>query len=271
MIASMDETVQQHLTRVNEANLSEFSLQLGMYGEVYDGTDVKWAYTDGPALNRVLDARFNVEEAEDRIKELLNDFTLQGTKPAWITGPSTTPSYMDELLSDRGYHRIPWSGMAADLRNIPESIPYPEGLRVQEITDLTLIKPWSDVLCRGFGWDESIHEPVCDLFSRLGVCNAIPWRHYIGFYNDHPVSTTTVFDGSGALGVYLVAVAPEARRQGFGIATTWHALNEARNEGHRLAVLQASPMGKGVYEKIGFTEHCEMSFNIPWKPRTVSG
>ncbi|HEY3298228.1 MAG TPA: GNAT family N-acetyltransferase [Armatimonadota bacterium] len=266
MLACKDSTFQQHLTLVNEANISEFSLHLGMIGEVYDGTDVKWAYTGGLGMNRILDARFSDEDAEDRISELLEMFRLKGVKPHWITGPSTTPSDITERLERRGYHKIEWSGMAADLNDLPDSIAMPEGLEVREITDPSLIQPFMNVLCTGFGWPTVIHEPLCNLFTTLGVQNVIPWRHYIGYLYGVPASTCTIYEGSGALGVYLVSVMPGARRQGVGLATTWCALHDAKNMDHRVAVLQASPMGKGVYEKIGFEEHCKMALFAPNSP-----
>jgi GNAT superfamily N-acetyltransferase len=275
MIVCNDATIQQYLTYMNEANLCEFSLQLGMGGEVYDGSDVKWVYTGNMGLNRVLDARFSHDDAEDRINELLEMFAGRGTMPHWITSPSTTPRDMMERLERRGFQHVPWSGMAADLNNLPDTIAKPEALRILEVTSPALMRPWSQTMCRGFGWPDDVYESVYRLFAGLGVCGLIPWHHYLGYIDDQPVSTCTVYEGSGSLGVYMVSVIPSFRHQGIGTATTWHALRDAREAGHRIAVLQASPMGNRVYESLAFEKHCDMTLYMPalsqdWATREFS-
>ena len=51
-------------------------------------------------------------------------------------------------------------------------------------------------------------------------------------------------------------VLPEARRQGLGTWLCWHTLREARLRGHQLAVTDATEMGHGVYQRVGFRDCC---------------
>ena len=58
---------------------------------------------------------------------------------------------------------------------------------------------------------------------------------------------------SGVAMVHGVAVVPDVRRKGIGSAITAEALRRVRDdEGYRIAVLQASSLGRGPYERIGF-------------------
>jgi GNAT superfamily N-acetyltransferase len=254
------------LSKLNEANLWDFCMEMGAYGEVYRGPELKWIYTGGAAFNRVVDICLSPDQADARIDSIIEMFRSRGVEAAWLTGPSTTPADMDARLKSRGLHFVPWIGMGVDVRDLVTGVEMPSGLEIIEVVDAELIAPWADVICRGFGWVESIHEPFRQLNEKLGVCNAIPWHHYLGFLDGRAASACTIYEGSGILGVYLVAVAPEARRRGLGFATTWYALNEARGMGYGPTILQASPMGKGVYEKLGFTAHCDMGLYLPFAP-----
>jgi GNAT superfamily N-acetyltransferase len=70
--------------------------------------------------------------------------------------------------------------------------------------------------------------------------------------------------GAGVAGVYWVYTVPEARKQGIGTALTCRVLQEARSQGHRLAILQASAMGQSVYQRLGFGEYCKMGVYV-WR------
>ena len=48
------------------------------------------------------------------------------------------------------------------------------------------------------------------------------------------------------------------RRNGIASALVRHLLKMIESRGYRGAILQASPMGKPVYEKIGFRQVCRM-------------
>jgi predicted acetyltransferase len=67
-----------------------------------------------------------------------------------------------------------------------------------------------------------------------------------------PVASSTLVYGGRVAGVHNVATLPEARRRGFGEALTWHAMARGASFGCDMAALQASQMGRPVYERMGF-------------------
>ena len=85
----------------------------------------------------------------------------------------------------------------------------------------------------------------------------LPVRNYLGYLNGKPVSTCTIFYG-GAAGIYCVSTLPEARGKGIGGAITLKPLQEAREMGYRVGVLQSSEMGFNVYKKLGFRHLCQI-------------
>jgi ribosomal protein S18 acetylase RimI-like enzyme len=58
----------------------------------------------------------------------------------------------------------------------------------------------------------------------------------------------------GTVGIYNVATLREARGLGLGGALTRYAIAEGRRRGATVAILQASAMGRHLYETIGFRE-----------------
>ena len=77
-------------------------------------------------------------------------------------------------------------------------------------------------------------------------------RLYLGFVGDRPVCTSALCATGPVAGIYWVATLPEFRGRGFGEAITWSAVRGGTLLGCRFASLQASAMGRPVYERMGF-------------------
>ena len=68
----------------------------------------------------------------------------------------------------------------------------------------------------------------------------------------------------GVAGLYNVATLPEARGKGIGAYMSFAPLLEAREDGYRIGILQASDMGRSVYERLGFQDRGRLiSYSLP--------
>lgn len=76
-------------------------------------------------------------------------------------------------------------------------------------------------------------------------------RVYLGIADGRPVATSASVRTGDTIGIYSVTTVPHARGRGYGRAMTWHTLGDA-DPGWELAVLQASDMGRPIYERMGF-------------------
>jgi len=76
-------------------------------------------------------------------------------------------------------------------------------------------------------------------------------RAFLGSVDGSAVATSVAIRTGATLGVYSIGTVPEARGRGYGSALTWHLMRDA-DPGWEVAVLQASEMGRPVYERMGF-------------------
>jgi GNAT superfamily N-acetyltransferase len=143
-------------------------------------------------------------------------------------------------------------GMALRLADLREAEV--AGLRVERVVDVDGLGVWASTLGQGFGEGVKEAEWVASVYRELGFAD--PWRHYLGYVDDEPVATVTVFLAAGVAGVYFVMTVPEARRRGIGAAITAAVLREARDSGCEYAVLGSSAAGRSVYAGLGFRELC---------------
>jgi ribosomal protein S18 acetylase RimI-like enzyme len=108
-----------------------------------------------------------------------------------------------------------------------------------------------------------------DAFCQIGsVCFRVPihwfrevfendmvWNRfasYVGYINGEPVSSTAIVLGGGVTGVYNVATLPGSQRRGYGEAVMRHALADVGSEARGPVILQSTPAGLRLYERMGF-------------------
>ncbi len=75
---------------------------------------------------------------------------------------------------------------------------------------------------------------------------------FIAYLDGEPVAIAMTIVSEGVAGIYWVGTLEQARGKGLGRAVTAAATNAGFELGADLASLQASPMGKPIYEAMGY-------------------
>jgi len=92
-------------------------------------------------------------------------------------------------------------------------------------------------------------------------------RFWLGRVDGRAASIAAASVSHGFVGIYAVATDPAFRGRGYGEALTWAATMFRPD---LPATLQASPMGRPVYERMGFTTsavfHCWTGERRPVQP-----
>jgi predicted acetyltransferase len=75
---------------------------------------------------------------------------------------------------------------------------------------------------------------------------------YVARLDGAPVASVLALDTEGDCGIYAVAAVPEARGRGFVSALMTHAMVDAQERGCQTTSLEATQMGRPVYERLGY-------------------
>ncbi|MDW4549577.1 GNAT family N-acetyltransferase [Defluviimonas sp. D31] len=129
-----------------------------------------------------------------------------------------------------------------------------DGLVIERVTDIAGLRCHFEIVAQAFETPFGCFGPVCHpaiLGERFGF--------FVGRCDGVPVATALYAVSTGAgvacAGIYNVCTLASHRGRGLGRAMTAHAMDAGRREhGCVVAALQASPMGRPVYERMGFRE-----------------
>ncbi|MBD3678142.1 MAG: GNAT family N-acetyltransferase [Rhodobacteraceae bacterium] len=141
--------------------------------------------------------------------------------------------------------------MAADLGQMPED-PLPKGLEITQVQSEQDRVLWGELAARCIGAPEAVASALGQVEAGIEDCELDGCRRYLAFHDGTPVGTASLVLTPHVAGLYAVGTQPDQRGKGIGRALTLHALNHARHADCRVGVLQASSMGKPLYEKLGF-------------------
>jgi len=175
----------------------------------------------------------------------------------WWLGPEIEIAAWAPHLLPHGFaHDQRTPGMALDLAGLAEA-GVPPSVVVRRVEEREALRAWVGTFIPGYGAPESCVEPMFEVYAGLLRADD-PWRHYLIHLDGEPVATASMFLAAGVAGIYDVATLPSARGKGIGTMATRVPLLEARAMGYRVGILQSSPQGLPVYERMGFRTVCRM-------------
>jgi len=230
--------------------------------ELSIGRHLTWLVTDMPDhfMNLVVCTQLPEEGIAELVEHALSHFRdLNIRKLSWLAHEGAQATELKKQLMAHGltFRESFASEMAIDLTPFTAHSPLPAGLTIVPVEDDETLKQWIHVASIGFGVPKDIQD-VWFKFFTYAACT-LPFRTYLALLNGEPVATSQLFISAGVAGIYNVTCLPAARGQGIGAAITSAPLLEAHMLGYQVGILQASSMGYGVYQKLGFEDFGKLS------------
>jgi GNAT superfamily N-acetyltransferase len=176
--------------------------------------------------------------------ELLDDVAASGLPYTVQLRPGVDDSVVADRLLVRN-EAIPLMALEAGGARLPAP---PQGLRIRQLAPFEAMLHVRTMI-RGF---EMAEEPWSQLITPAML--ALPGaRFYLGEVDGAAVTTAAGVTLGRCVSVMNVATVPEHRSHGYGAAMTARAAADGFASGARVAFLQSSPAGQGVYARIGFS------------------
>lgn len=217
--------------------------------------DLSWVMSetsDWP--NRIFRARFNPADVNEKISTVVKQIKLGMIPKIWTVTPSSVPKDLGKQLLAHGFyqHNVQ-SGMAIDLvtTNI---IPKQQNseLIIHRCCDPDTLRQLKFVSDTAFNRNVNF-----DIFVKM--LNEKSIHFYVGSIHDQVVATLVISYSATFAGLHLVTTHPNYRKRGIAAAMVRNALYNIQKQGYPFAVLQASQLGEGVYQKIGFKKYLDLT------------
>lgn len=181
----------------------------------------------------------------DIAKKIIASSSTKITVPHWeIEG-----NEYESLLLGNGFEKVlEQVGMALDLS---KRVFTPSKLKLQKVENKDSAQLWESLFQKAFNY--KIHNEL--------ILKSLDEIEYLIAYDEtSPVGTALTYNtGKEILGIHSMGIIPKMRRKGYAEKMMHSMLYEAVKKGYSHATLQASAMGKGLYEKLGFEEQFSMT------------
>ena len=215
--------------------------------------------SDYPLLNGVFADKNIGEDYQHHFTKMTEYFSSKKVPYIWWWAhQSNIPETVKQELDSQGFQFIGnYYGISIDLNDM-QPVVHSDKITVKKVSTEEEYKTYLNVLSEVMQLSDSVTQDFAELFSSYGANGK--FQHYLGYYDGTPASTLTTFTVDTTVGCYCGTTLSAFQKQGLCTAVATYALMEAKQQGCEYAVAQlmADAMAKGLTEKIGFKECCQM-------------
>lgn len=187
----------------------------------------------------------------DALFDAVRHFYLERGAPFSIWTRAHADAETEAALRARGFELFTsMPGMA--LLGDPGTRCEPPGLEIRPAVDDAGRRDYMHVTAAAYATYGSPTEYAEDAFAALESVCAPHIQGFVGYLGAEPVAAAAVYVTHGVAGIGWVGTVPAQRGHGYAEAVTWAAIREGFCRGASFANLQASPMGRPIYERMGF-------------------
>ncbi|MFH1134498.1 MAG: GNAT family N-acetyltransferase [Pseudomonadota bacterium] len=199
------------------------------------------------------------ELTPETLDRVLGLYSRPGWSVDWRFGPVRRPEDLDRILRERGFVRHnEMTGMALDLTGADwgdfEPVP-DQGQRIERVFDQAGLKDLIGLFGRSIGAGPGWAELTQQAHGLVDFGPGGEHAHFAARRGGELIGCASLEISGPVGGLFFIGVAEGFRGRGLGRALTRTVLDLAKARGCRLAVLQASDLGRRVYRRLGFGEY----------------
>ncbi len=204
--------------------------------------------TSGFNIVYALDRPLSTNRLERRIEET---FTRRGIPWHLTTTPAISPALRGLI---RRFHLTQHLVHPAFVwTRLPDTVPpVPDGLDIRPVRTAEQVRSFASTAAEGFGEPSGTLDPWAEGAIAALQTGSSPSGLYLGYAGGRPAGTVSRVITRDIAGIYAVVTLPEFRHRGFATALTYRAAVDGRAEGCRESYLQATELGRPIYERMGY-------------------
>jgi ketosteroid isomerase-like protein/ribosomal protein S18 acetylase RimI-like enzyme len=246
-------TERDALLRAMDLNMSEMfreTTRLGRGSELLETPQFWMAFNPrGTHLHNMVMIRDAVDA--DVLFAAVREFYVRRDRVFSIWTRAHADAALETDLRERGFSEFTsMPGMV--LLGDPGTRCQPDGLKIRPATTDQGRRDYLHVTAEAYATYGAPREYADDAFVSLESVCAPHVQGFVGYVDGKPATVAAVYVTHGAAGIGWVGTMSEYRGHGFAEAVTWAAIREGFRRGGGFANLQASPMGRPIYERMGF-------------------
>jgi ketosteroid isomerase-like protein/ribosomal protein S18 acetylase RimI-like enzyme len=189
--------------------------------------------------------------AADELLAAVRDFYVRQRRVFSIWTRDHADQALEAALRERGLMELV-SMPAMALLDDPGTRCEPAGLEIRPATDEQGRRDYLHVTAEAYATFQQPRALTEDVFVALESVCAPHVQGFVGYAEGAPVAAAAVYVTHGVAGIGWVGTVPACRGRGYAEAVTWAAIREGFRRGGAFANLQASPLGRPIYERMGF-------------------
>jgi len=241
------------LLRLMDLNMCEMFreiVRLGRGGELLETPALTLcASPHGTSFHNMTIVRDTVDA--DTVVALVRDFYVRRGLAFSIGTRDHADAPLEAALRDRGFMElveVPGMALLAD----PGTRCEPPGLDIRRVRDDQGRRDYLEVTAEAYAIFQQPREMTEETFASLESLHAPHIQGFVGYLDGAAVAAAALYLTHGVAGIGWVGTLSAHRGHRYAEAVTWAAVREGFRRGALLANLQASPLGRPVYERMGF-------------------
>ena len=222
--------------------------------------ELEWTLSNQPfpLFNVVLRSDEPAATLASGVQTVLSSARAAGVSLSWLL-PDPQATQLEALLQN---HHCTVMGtvvaMAQSLAPWQRNTLQPASLQIVEVNGGEQLKTWCQLMVLVYGFPPEIAVPWFDLHLAMGIGKDRSWRHFLAYWDGHPVGTGSCFLDRDSIVIANVGTLPSYRRRGIAAGLTRECMRLGQRQQRQLATLCSSQMGLPVYRGLGFERLAEL-------------